>query len=514
MTQRSESKERRTHPQASQPGTKVKVLRSSNRGSPNTQFTEGNIGKTVPAGRITWWDTVAEQTFDYTPAEVVGQSIFLLVPDDRHDEEQWIMERTASGGSIEGLETVRLRKGGNPVKVWLSLSPVHGLSGKVVGDTSKVRLHSEAEPETRNILERFQTYRRLLGRAPFGVLYFDLNGRLEYANPAIAKLLGYASSEPLFHLNLKTQLFNDSDSFEDFLKFTSRDAFKKGLRSGQAEWLKRDGTPALIRSESGIFLSEDGKPEGCAVFFEEKETLIAPDRHVVQSQKMEALGQLASGVAHEFNNVLGVILGYTQLLQRDGAEEKRQSNLSQILRAGNQARTLTGKLQTFGRMRFVAAHMLELNSRITSLTEVLRPTLNTNVELITHLSSGPCSISANASLIDQVLIDLAGNAQESMPVGGCITIETTLIKRADVPQQLPPGAYVRLAVSDTGQGMSREELTHIFEPFFFPAEGRRKTNGLELAAVYGMVKQNGGFILVDSKSGRGTTFNMYFPQAA
>ncbi len=477
-----------------------------------TEFTSGNLGKTIPTGLITWWDSVAEQTFDYTPAEVVGQSIFVLAPNDRHDEVQWIMERTASGKAIDGMETVRLRKGGQPIKVWMSFAPVLGVAGKVVGDTARVRALSEEEPG--RILEQFQTYRKLLGRAPFGVLYFDLDGKLEYANAAIAALLGYSSSEPLFHLNLKNQLFHDSGSFEDFIRFTSRDALKKGLRSERIEWLTRDGTPVQIQSESGIFLNEEGKAAGCAVFFDGRRERDFVERRADQGQKMEALGQLASGVAHEFNNVLGVILGYAQLLQHGSTEEKQRSNLAQIFRAGNQAKLLTTKLQAFGRTKIVEAHLLELNARIASLSEVLRPTLNPGIELVTHLASSPCSINANAAHIDQVLIDLAGNAQDSMPEGGRILFETVLVGRSAVPQPLPPGSYVRLAVSDTGQGMGREELTHIFEPFFFPAEGKRRTNGLELATVYGMVKQNGGFILVDSKAGRGTTFNMYFPQAA
>jgi PAS domain S-box-containing protein len=247
-----------------------------------------------------------------------------------------------------------------------------------------------------------------------------------------------------------------------------------------------------------------------------QEALQQTEAQLRQSQKMEAVGRLAGGVAHDFNNLLTVIRGYSELLlARLAPDDPMRKDMVEIKKAADRASGLTRQLLAFSRRQFIAPKVIDLNALIANMDSMLRRLLGEDVvELCTELNPQSGLIRADSGQIEQVIMNLAVNARDAMPRGGRLTIETRNVTIGNQPRQTPagvkPGPYVLLAVRDTGHGMDEETQSHLFEPFFTTKE-KGKGTGLGLSTVYGIVKQSGGSIVVESQKGQGATFKIYFP---
>jgi signal transduction histidine kinase len=246
---------------------------------------------------------------------------------------------------------------------------------------------------------------------------------------------------------------------------------------------------------------------------EEKEKL---REQLLQSQKLEAVGVLAGGVAHDFNNMLGAIIGYVELTLGDiEPGSPIRPNLGRILDAAQRSASLTRQLLAFARKQTVAPMVLELNQAVEEILKLLQRLIGENIDLAWIPSKTPCIIKMDPTQIDQILTNLCVNARDAIRDVGKITIETEIVAFDDdycrTHSEFKPGNYVLLAVSDDGCGIARETLEHIFEPFF-TTKGIGKGTGLGLAMVYGIIKQNDGFINIYSEPGKGTTFRIYFRQ--
>ena len=248
-----------------------------------------------------------------------------------------------------------------------------------------------------------------------------------------------------------------------------------------------------------------------------KEALRQTEDQLRQSQKMEAVGRLAGGVAHDFNNLLTVIRGYSELLLgRLPATDPIRKDMEEIKKAADRASGLTRQLLAFSRRQFVAPKVFEINALVTNIDGMLRRLLGEDIiELCLELKPHVGSIRADPGQIEQVIMNLAVNARDAMPTGGRLTIETQTVTqdKEGVPEVpgLDQGCYMRLSVRDTGLGMDEQTQSHLFEPFF-TTKAKGKGTGLGLSTVYGIVKQSGGSITVESYPGKGTTFRIYFPQ--
>lgn len=242
------------------------------------------------------------------------------------------------------------------------------------------------------------------------------------------------------------------------------------------------------------------------------------EEQLAQSQKMEAVGQLAGGIAHDLNNILTAIMGYSSFLGNAiPAGDPKRADLDEIVKAGEKAAVLTRQLLTFSRKQVVQLRELDLDKIVPEVIKMLRRMIPENIEIKTFLRSAPAAVLCNQGQLEQVVLNLAINARDAMPDGGILTVETA---QTDLDENysaahpgVPPGRYVMLAVSDTGLGMSPEVVERIFEPFFTTKE-QGKGTGLGLSTVYGIVKKSGGNIFVYSEPGKGTTFKIYLPKAA
>ncbi|MCI0426459.1 MAG: response regulator [Nitrospiraceae bacterium] len=246
-----------------------------------------------------------------------------------------------------------------------------------------------------------------------------------------------------------------------------------------------------------------------------EEALRQNEKQFRQSQKMEAVGRLAGGIAHDFNNLLTVIMGYSQVLLTElGPQHPLRGKIEETLRAGERAATLIRQLLTFSSKQSLDPKVLSLNTAVTSLESLLRRLIGESIQLVIKPDPTNGRLRADQTQIEQVLVNLVVNARDAMPNGGTLAIETAQVELTRSPvyhlTPLPPGPYVRLAVSDTGCGMDRKTQSHIFEPFY-TTKGEGKGSGLGLSTVFGIVTQCGGAIDVTSRVGHGTRFDLYFP---
>jgi signal transduction histidine kinase/ActR/RegA family two-component response regulator len=249
-----------------------------------------------------------------------------------------------------------------------------------------------------------------------------------------------------------------------------------------------------------------------------EEALTSSEQQLRQSQKLEAVGTLAGGVAHDFNNLLTVILSYTAMVMEElGPRSPLYEDLKSVHEAGLRAAGLTKQLLAFSRKQVMQPKVLDLNDTVTGIEKMLRRVIGEDIDLQTVTHASPGLVQADPGQLEQVIMNLVVNARDAMPRGGRMTLQTENVHFAPGAPELlapmPAGDWVLLAVSDTGSGMDEATRVRIFEPFFTTKEPGKGT-GLGLSTVYGIIKQSGGFIWVESEPGQGTTFKIYLPQAA
>jgi len=355
-------------------------------------------------------------------------------------------------------------------------------------------------------------FRSLVTNAPYGICRCDSSGKLLNVNPALLAMLGYSSAQEIVGTHLGALYEDGQNWFELADHLRAATPFNRLT----VEWKRKDGTATVLRV-SGRAVSDAGKERTFELFAEDVTERHALEQQLQQSQKMEAVGRLAGGIAHDFNNLLMVISGYSEfLLDRLGPEPELRAPAQEIASAAGRASTLTRQLLAFSRKQMLAPKILDLNGVVTENLKMLTRMIGEDIELVMIPASGLGAVRADAGQIEQVIMNLAVNARDAIPSGGKLTIETSNVslddEHARVQAPLKPGNYVMLAISDTGAGMDSETQSHIFEPFF-TTKGPKGT-GLGLSTVYGIVKQSGGYIWVNSEPGKGTTFKIYLPRVA
>ena len=353
-------------------------------------------------------------------------------------------------------------------------------------------------------------FRSLVTNAPYGICRCDFSGQILDVNPAWIATLGYSSSRELLGKHLAALYTDTREWFELADRLRSAVPFTGVI----AEWARKDGTPIAVRV-SGRSVYDARKQTSFELFAEDVTERRGLEQQLRQSQKMEAVGRLAGGIAHDFNNLLMVISGYTEfLLDRVGPDPALRGPAQEIASAAQRASSLTRQLLAFSRKQMLAPTVLDLNAIVTENLKMLTRVIGEDIELVMVPAASLGAIRADAGQIEQDIMNLAVHARDAMPSGGKLTIETSTVsldeEYARFHAPLRPGSYVLLSISDTGLGMDSETQSHIFEPFF-TTKGPKGT-GLGLSTVYGIVKQSGGYILLESEPGKGTTFKIYLPK--
>lgn len=356
-------------------------------------------------------------------------------------------------------------------------------------------------------------YRALIEHAPYGIYRSTTPGRFVTVNRALVQMLGYESEADLLQLDLATDLYVDPDARGRLIELFRTVEHLEGV---EFEWRRRDGRVITVRLAGRAVVVPQGNPQLFEMMAEDVTEMRRLQLQVCQSQKLEAIGTLAGGVAHDFNNLLTVIGGYSEfLLERLAPQDPARGDVLEIKKAAERGTAITQQLLAFSRQQVLRPHVSDLNAVIAGVDRMLRRLIGEQIELDTLAGSDRAHIRVDPIQIEQVIMNLAINARDAMPDGGKLTIQTTDAKLDNTDPRrsfrVVPGPYVMLAVSDTGCGMDAETQTRIFEPFFTTKE-RGKGTGLGLSTAYGIVKQSGGYIWVDSAPGRGTIFRIYLPK--
>jgi two-component system cell cycle sensor histidine kinase/response regulator CckA len=480
-------------------------------------FEEAAIGiyQSTPDGRLLSANPAMARMFGFDSSEEMLACITdihaqLYVDPARRDEFKRLMREQHT---VRNFELQVYRKNGSQMWVWTNARTTR--EGKAfaryVGTLEDITDRKLLEDR---LGQAQQDYRDIVENAVIGVFQSTPEGRYLSANPAMAQMLGYESPQDLIAsiTDISRQVYVDPLRREELKQVLREQGVAKNVechayrKDGSKVWLS---TNVRAISEDGVVVRYEGMNEDVT----QRKLLEDQLRH---AQKMEAVGQLAGGVAHDFNNALSVITGYSDLLQvslPSGAPSHRYA--VEIAKAGHRAAALTRQLLAFSRKQVIQPVVLDLNAATRELEKMLRRLIGENIEITFKRGPGLGRVKMDPGQVEQILMNLAVNSRDAMPQGGRLSIETANVDLDEIYVRqnvyVRPGAYVMLSVSDTGCGMDKETQIHIFEPFF-TTKGPGKGTGLGLSTVYGIAKQNAGYVMVSSEVGKGTTFRLYLPR--
>ena len=467
-------------------------------------------------GRITDWNPAAARMYGYTREEVVGrQPTFLQATEEAASVLESILTGVASEGHWTG-EIEFLKKDGTRGTSETVIVAVRDPEGSIVGSIGVNRDVTERKRATAEIAAINRQRDLVLRSAGEGIWGLDTHGRTAFVNPAAERMLGWPAEELL------------GKSSHDLTHHTRADGspyprdecpIHRALRDGSASrvddevFWRKDGSSFPVSYTSTPIL-EDGAVAGVVVVFRDISEQRALEEQLRQSQKIEAIGRLAGGIAHDFNNLLTAIGGYTDLLLQTEQDDAATAYLGGIQDAADRAAALTRQLLAFTRQQVLEPVVLDVNAAVEETRTLLRRLIPESVRVVSRLDDSIRSVRADPMQVTQVLLNLAVNARDAMPDGGQLTIATAPATVTQAPAvegvDLVPGEYVRISVTDTGTGMTADVAARAFDPFFTTKPVGEGT-GLGLATVYGIVKQSGGYVFVQTAPGRGSTFDVYLP---
>jgi PAS domain S-box-containing protein len=466
-------------------------------------------------GTMTDWNPGAERLYGYTADEIVGQPSVALSPPDRHGEMSDVLARVGAGERVEQFETVRVRKDGVAVDVSLSFAPIRDEHGAIVGVAAVARDISERRASEARI-------RAMVDASLDAVVGMDQHGDVIEWNHQAEVIFGWSRQEalghPLVSLIIPERYRDDHRAgLERYGRTGEGPVLGKRL---ELEALNRDGREfpieisitAVARRDAPLFSAfiRDITERRSAAH--QREEL---DARLRQSERLESLGRLAGGVAHDLNNILAITSNYADFIaERLPPGDPGRDDVAQIQRAAERGAAFTKQLLTFARRGAVKPSELRLVELLSEMRSMLGRSLPESISFDLRVPPDLWSVLADRGQIDQLVLNLVVNASDAMPDGGRLLVEATnadydVVAASQYPD-LRPGRYVLLSVTDTGPGMSNEVLARAFEPFF-TTKPKGQGTGLGLATVYGVAQQAGGRVSIYSEVGRGTSVRVLLP---
>ncbi len=587
-------------------------------------------------GIIIGWNGAAERLYGYSAEEAVGQPTSIILPAERREEGKDYIGRISRGERIEHFETMRLHRDGSPVEISVSLSPIRGASGEIIGASGSARRLTDARRTERALQQQLEERRQLFDASQDLIMIMNSRGHIVQISPSSETILGYRPDEMIgrsgadfihpahleqsreemrelrhggspkladtrcFHKDghevwlswlgnwsdqarrfffvgrdmtearlaeeslresehlarniVETALdaFVQTDDRSTILSWSSRaeelfgwrrdevlgrnaidlivaEAERERVTTGLARFLESGEGQTLNRRRELMCRRRDGKDfkaelsvtalrrrEGVLfnVFYRDLTDKIASEERIRHAEKMEAVGQLTGGVAHDFNNILTVITGTIEILSDAVAKEPELAAITKMIdEAAGRGAELTQHLLAFARKQPLQPREIDINSLIIDTAKLLRPTLGEQIHIESVFEDESVVAIVDPNQLTTALLNLALNARDAMPGGGKLIVETGaayLDEAYASVNDVRPGHYVLIAVSDTGTGIPANILARVFDPFF-TSKGPGKGTGLGLSMVYGFIKQSAGHIKIYSEEGHGTTIKMYLP---
>ncbi len=459
--------------------------------------------------KVTEWNKAAERIFGFSREEALGDhAVELIVPESAKKivDKVWSDLLAQKGGMRSTNENIT-KSGDTIICEWYN-TPLVDENDNVIGVASLVQDITErlqAEEELRKLSVAVE-------QSPVVTVITDTKGNIEYVNPEFTELTGYSYKEVI---GKNPRILKSGEHSPEFYKelwdtITSgkvwHGEFHNKKKNGDLYWDYASISP--IKNEKGKITHFLGVMENIT----ERKSLEGQLQH---AQKMEAIGRFAGGIAHDFNNMMTAVIGFSDYLISQFKEgDSTRSIIEQIKNAGNRAASLTHQLLAFSRKQVMETQLIDINTIITDMEQMLKRLLGEDIDLQKSLNTKFALVKADQSQIEQIIMNLVVNARDAMPDGGKLIIETSKTELdEDYCQKwidIQPSKYIVLTISDNGCGMDKDTQAHIFEPFFTTKEFGKGT-GLGLSTVYGIVKQNNGYIHVYSEPDKGTTLKIYFP---
>jgi PAS domain S-box-containing protein len=482
-------------------------------------------------GTIVQANSQAQELFGYKRDQLIGQKVEMLVPEgyrgQHHQHRKNFAQAPKTRRMGADLDLYGRRRNGSEFPVEISLSPVSTEKGTLVlsairdiSDRKRIaeELRRANEELHRRSNEELGEYRSrlasIIDSSEDAILSKDLNGVITSWNKGAEHIYGYTPEEVV---GKPISLLTPGDRPDEIPEILEKIARGESTEHYESVRVTKDGRQLSVSISVSPLRNAAGEIVGASAIARDITAQKRTEGQLRQSQKMEAIGRLAGGVAHDFNNILGIINACSEFL-RDRIDPASESSLyvENIKKAIERGRSLTKQMMAFSRTSAVQPRILDLNERLREISKLLRPLLGKDIEILLVPRSPTAVVEIDPGQLDQVVVNLAVNARDAMPRGGKFILETGVVdfddSFAEQKQAMAAGKYVLLAVSDTGSGMDEATASHIFEPFFTTKEAGRGT-GLGLSTVYGIVKQSAGHILVYSEPGHGTTFRVYLPSA-
>lgn len=467
-------------------------------------------------GRIRYWNRAAEDLFGYSADEVLGQTPALLYPDAGAKLLAEDLEIIKAGRTYADTWQGR-RKNGAVVWVDIKTTLARGAGGEPIGIVG-VGKDATGRKQAEEALTKSERRYRLISQASREALWeWELaSGKVTWS-AGVEVMLGFDPGTVNSSGALGSERIHPDDRTRVEEGLTEAIAGTAMFWSDEYRIRRRDGTYSMVTDRAYIEREADGRPVCAVGAMADITSRKQAEEHYRQTDRLEAVGRLAGGIAHDLNNMLMSILGSAAFVSRRLAPDSGEvSELQRLTLAANRSAKLTQQLLAFARRDMIQPQVVDLNAVVTDAVSLLRPLLRRAIELELELAPGLAPVLADKSRLDQVVVNLVLNARDAMPEGGRVTLETSSVmldptymdRHAQV--NIKPGPYVMLAVSDTGHGMDRETLSHIFEPFYTTKPVGQGT-GLGLATVYGSVKQAGGLVWAYSEPDIGTVLKVYLP---